>query len=154
ATPAIAYADSLGRTFLTIAHNRFDRNGSTIDERLRTRFVLDVEGCQREAIDAGDRRVMRCEYDLLRRSIHHTSMDGGNRWTLHDVAGYTIYTWDSRDHRLRTTYDALARPSETFLATGTDAERLVSQTIYGESLPNAEINNWRGKAVQHFDQAG
>ena len=34
------------------------------------------------------------------------------------------------------------------------ATRLVSRTVYGESQPNPEVNNLRGKVVQVFDQAG
>ena len=33
----IAHADTLGRTFLTIAHNRFERNGTLVEERYSTR---------------------------------------------------------------------------------------------------------------------
>jgi hypothetical protein len=47
-TPTVAHADSLGRTFLTIAHNRFERNGALVEEEYPTRVVLDIEGNQRE----------------------------------------------------------------------------------------------------------
>ena len=32
-----AFADSLGRPFLTVAHNRFERNGAIVDEKYATR---------------------------------------------------------------------------------------------------------------------
>ena len=35
---------------------------------------------------------------------------------LNDVAGQALYGWDSRDHRLRTSYDALRRPTEVHRA--------------------------------------
>ena len=52
------------------------------------------------------------DYDMLGNRIHSASMDAGERWTLNDVAGRALYGWDSRDHRLRTTYDVLGRPTE------------------------------------------
>ena len=154
ATPATAYADSLGRTFLTTLKNRFERNAVMVEQSHIMRVVLDLEGCLREVIDAEDRVVMRYEYDMLRRRIHRSSMDAGERWTLNDVAGYAIYAWDSRGHRFRTTYDPLTRPTATFLARNNDPELLVNQWFYGESLPNPEAGNVRGKLIQAHDQAG
>ena len=85
--------DSLGRTFLTVAHNRFERGrrhrrGEVSDPRR-----LDIEGNQREVRDAiaqnGDRGriVMRYDYDMLGNRIHQASMEAGERWMLNDVAG-------------------------------------------------------------------
>ena len=106
-TPAIAHMDSLGRTFLTIAHNKFEREKSdgsveTVEERYSTRIVLDIEGNQREVIDAKDRVVMRYDYDMLGSQIHSASMDAGERWMLNDVAGKPIHAWDARGHEFRT----------------------------------------------------
>ena len=154
ATPSVAYADSLGRSFLTVAHNRFERNGSIIEEKYPTRVVLDIEGNQREVIDAKDRIVMRYDYDMLGTQIHQASMEAGERWMLNDVAGQPIHAWDSRDHQFRTTYDPLRRPLEVFLREGGGAELLVGRTVYGETQPNPEAKNQRGKVVQLFDQAG
>ena len=58
---------------------------------------------------------MRYDYDMLGNRIHQASMEAGERWMLNDVAGKPISAWDSRDHRLRTAYDALRRPTEVFL---------------------------------------
>jgi hypothetical protein len=81
-TSTVAHADSLGRTFLTIAHNRVERNGALIEENYPTRVVLDIEGNQRAVIDAKDRVVMRYDYDLLGSRIHQASMEAGERWML------------------------------------------------------------------------
>ena len=154
ATPSVAYADSLGRSFLTVAHNRFERNGSIIEEKYPTRVIFDIEGNQREVIDAKDRIVMRYDYDMLGTQIHQASMEAGERWMLNDVAGQPIYAWDSRGHQFRTTYDPLRRPIEIFLREGAGAELLIGRTVYGETRPNPEAKNQRGKVVQLFDQAG
>ncbi len=154
-TPSIAHFDSLGRTFLTLAHNRFQRSGSDpVEEHFSTRVVLDVEGNQREIRDANNRLVMTYDYDVLSHRLHQASMEAGERWTLNDVAGQPIRAWDSRDHQLRTTYDPLRRPLDSFLKEGAGPELLVGRTVYGESRTSPETNNLRGKVVQHSDQAG
>jgi len=153
-TPTLAFFDTLGRTFLTIAHNRFQRNGNVLEEKLRTLIVLDIEGNQREVIDAKERVVMRYEYDMLSNRIRQESMEAGTRWVLNDVAGKPIYNWDSRGHVIRTTYDTLQRPSEVFLRKNNGPEKLIQQTVYGESQMNLEASNLRGKVYQVFDFAG
>ena len=154
ATPTVAHADSLGRTFLTVAHNRFVRNGVTVEEKYATRTELDIEGNQRAVTDANDRIVTRYDYDVLGTHIHQTSMEAGGRWVLNDVAGKPIYAWDSRDHRFRTTYDSLRRPTDNFLSKGAGRELLIGRTVYGEVRTDAEARNLRGKVVEVRDQAG
>jgi len=154
ATPAIAFFDALGRPFLTIAHNRFERNGATVDETYATRVDLDIEGNQRAVSDANGRIVMRYDYDMLGNRIHLASMEAGARWTLNDVLSKPIYAWDSRGHRFRTAYDPSRRPTDAWLSEDAGVERLVRRTVYGESQANPEANNLRSKVVQLFDQAG
>ena len=159
ATPTVAHADSLGRTFLTVAHNKAKYSDTPaaappVEEFHATRVVLDIEGNQREVIDAKDRVVMRYDYDMLGNRVHQASMEAGERWMLNDVAGKPLYAWDSRDHRFRTAYDPLRRPTDSFLSEGGGAEMVVGRSIYGESRPNPEGNNLRGKVVELFDQAG
>ena len=43
-TPTVAHFDALGRSFLTIAQNRFERNGAVVEESYPTRIDLDIEG--------------------------------------------------------------------------------------------------------------
>ena len=65
-------------------------------------LILDIEGNQREVIDAKDRVVMRYDYDMLGDRIHQASMEAGERWMLNDVTGKPLRAWDSRDHQFRT----------------------------------------------------
>jgi RHS repeat-associated protein len=160
-TPLVAHFDVLGRPFLTIAHNRSLQGGALIEERHSGRLRVDVEGNQREVRDAmtaaGDplgRIVMRYDYDMLGNRIHQASMEAGERWMLNDVTGKPLYAWDGRDHRFRSTYDALRRPTDVHLREGAGAESLIGRTVYGENRPNAEADNLRGMVVQLFDQAG
>jgi RHS repeat-associated protein len=158
-TPTVAHADSLGRTYLTVAQNKFKYSNAPpadppVQEFHRTRMVFDMEGNQREVVDGKDRVVMRYDYDMLGNRIHQASMEAGERWILNDAAGKPLYAWDSRNHRFRNAYDALRRPTDSFMREGAGADLLMGRTIYGETQPNPEINNLRGKVVQVFDQAG
>lgn len=159
ATPTVAHADALGRTFLTIAHNRFKRSDTPAtdlptDEFYTTRVILNIEGNPREVIDAKDRVVMRYDYDLLGNRIYQASMEAGERWMLNDVTGKPLYAWDSRDHQFRTAYDPLRRPTDSFLREGGGPEWLIGRSVYGETRLNPEAHNLRGKVIQVFDQAG
>ncbi len=159
ATPTVTHADSLGHTFLTVVQNKFKYRDTPpapppVDEFYRTRIILDIEGNQREVFDAKDRIVMRYDYDMLGNRIHQASMEAGERWILNDVTGKPLYAWDSRNHRFRTAYDPLRRPTDAFLRSGTGAEMVVERSIYGESCPNPEATNLCGKVVEHRDQAG
>ncbi|MBS0150491.1 MAG: hypothetical protein JSR31_06075 [Nitrospira sp.] len=163
-TPSVAHMDSLGRTFLTIAHNRVARNGGPLaDEFYRTSIVYDVEGNQRQVIDAKDRVVMRYDYDLLSTSIHSASMDAGERWMLNDVAGQPMRAWDARGHEFRTEYDQLHRPVRQFVR-GTDVNEsdprvlnrdvLFGKVEYGEGQPNDVALNFRTRTYKSYDNAG
>jgi RHS repeat-associated protein len=153
-TPTITYLDTLARTFLAVAHNRFERDGTTVEEKYATRIHFDIEGNQREVLDAKDRVVMRYDYDLLGARIHQASMDAGDRWMLNDVLGKPLRAWDSMDHTFSTGYDVLRRPIKSFLREGAGDEILMQLTVYGETQPGPEANNLRGKVYQVFDGAG
>ena len=157
-TPTVAYFDSLGRTFLTIAHNKFDRQGTTIEQRYRTLTEFDIEGNQRQVVDAKGRVVMRYDYDMLGNRIHQASMEAGERWMLNDVGGKPVHAWDSRDHAFRTEYDELRRPVRAFV-TGAipqdpGKEILFEKTEYGEGQPNDTQLNLRTRVYRHYDGAG
>jgi RHS repeat-associated protein len=153
-TPTVAHLDSLGRTIVTVAHNKFETDTTTSEEFYKTRTVLDIEGNQRSVIDALDRIVMKYDYDMLGNRIHSSSMEAGERWMLLDVTNKPIYTWDSRGHEFRNTFDVLQRPIQTFLTTSSEPEKLVEQICYGESQPDPENRNLRLQVFAVRDQAG
>jgi RHS repeat-associated protein len=167
-TPTTVYFDTLGRPFLTVAHNKVVCPGHDLhgtEDRFHTRVELDIEGNQRAVRDAiehnGDalgRVVMRYDYDLLGNRIHHASMEAGERWMLNDVTGKPIRAWDSRGHSFRSEYDPLRRPLRSFVTganpVSPDQELLTERLVYGEQHPEPELHNLRGAPYLHFDQAG
>jgi RHS repeat-associated protein len=157
-TPAVAHVDAIGRTFLTIARNRFERNNTIVEEEYPTRVELDIEGNYRSVRDGlvqnSDelgRIVTRDDYDMLGNRIHQASMEAGERWMLSDIIGKSIRAWDSRGFTHRHAYDELRRPVE-LLVTEDGVERLAERTVYGEGQGSS--NNHRGRMFQIFDGAG
>jgi RHS repeat-associated protein len=152
-TRSTTYFDTLGRTFLTVANNGTDANGN--DVIYKTQILLDIEGNQRQFVDAKDRIVMRYDYDMLGNRIRQASMEAGARWILNNVNGKPMRVWDSRGFSRRMTYDALQRPVELFVRhIAIDEEPVVIKTIYGETKPNPEATNHRLKIWELRDQAG
>jgi RHS repeat-associated protein len=141
ATPALTLLDSLGRSVVTVAHNRTDGT----DEKYLTFRKLDAQGRPLWVQDARGNRVTQyvtpplpggvhpfddaqnlapqgivpC-YDLTGQPLLLHSMDAGDRWLLNDAAGTPLFTWTSRGFRSRTTYDALRRPVGVFLSAAGD----------------------------------
>lgn len=172
-TPATEHFDALGRPFVTIERNRVVCEGHDLDgseETYATRVEIDIEGNQRSVRDAvkqaGDplgRVIVESSYDLLGNSIFQRSMDAGARWTLNDVTGQALRSWDDRGHNFVTGYDVLRRPFEQTVR-GTDAaasdprtlnrDVVVDRVEYGEGVANAEALNLRTQVYRHFDSAG
>jgi RHS repeat-associated protein len=160
-TPTAVYFDTLGRPFLTLAHNGFRPDGTPV--QYPTRVHLDIEGNQREVIDAKGRIVMRYDYDMLGNRIRQASMEAGARWMLNDGMSKPIRAWDSRGHHFRTEYDPLRRPTSQFVR-GTDAnhsdpralnrEVLFERIEYGEGQANDISLNLRTRVFRQYDGAG
>jgi RHS repeat-associated protein len=154
-TPATAFLDTLGRTFLTIAYNRTQSSGgSPVEEHNRTLLDIDIEGNQRSVADALNRRVMTYDYDMLGNKIHQVSVDAGERWMLNDAPGKPLLAWDSLDHRIRHQYDALRRPTNSYVQAGANVEVLAERIVYGEGQANDQALNLRTRLYQQFDGAG
>lgn len=160
-TPTASHFDTLGRIFLTVVDNGPDANLDP--QRYRTRVNLDVQGKQREVIDALDRSVMRYDHDLLGNVIHLASMEAGERWLLNDVLNNPIRSWDSRGHEFRSEYDSHRRILRRFVR-GADAvhsdprtlnqELLFERTEYGEGRLNDTALNLRTRVFRQSDGAG
>jgi RHS repeat-associated protein len=163
-TPAVRHLDPLGRTFLTMAHNRIPDpgGGAPIDEPHHTRMVLDVESNQLALVDPEGRTAARYEYDLAGNRIAIASLDGTDRWSLRDVGGRPVRGGDEAGHRFRTEYDPLRRAVRRFVSgTTPDSDpdtagtELLFETVdYGEGEPDAEARNLRTRMARSRDGAG
>ncbi|WP_223297266.1 SpvB/TcaC N-terminal domain-containing protein [Catenulispora acidiphila] len=159
ATPTVAHADPLGRTFLTVVSNKAKYSDTPaaeppVEQIHTTQVFFDIEGNQREIVDGEGRLAMRYTYDMLGNPVHQANMEAGERWMLNDVAGHALYAWDSRDRRVRTAYDPLRRPTDSLVSEAGGPELVVVRNVYGEGRPNPEDGNLRGKIAEVHDQAG
>lgn len=154
-TPTVVHLDVWGRAAVSVDHCRQPTDGEPTDEPHPTWTRLDLPGNEREMVDPLGRLVVRHDYDLVGNPIRQAGMESGERWTLLDVGGSPWYAWDTRGHRLRSTYDELRRPIGTYLATdAADTEILVGRIRYGESHPEPEARNLRTRVREIFDGAG
>lgn len=155
ATPTRSWLDSLGRTFLTVDHNRVRQDGAYLDQFCRTRRLLDVQGNEHEVRDALGRAVMRYRYSVLSAQVTRLGMDTGGGVVLPDVAGQPVYARNSRGFTFRTEYDPLRRPVRGYLAgPGITGQVLQTRTEYGDHLPGAEARNLRTQLARQYDDAG
>ena len=155
-TPQRIWVNSLGRTFVSIDHNRRERDGRPADQLLVTRVRFDAQGQEREVTDPRGRLVMRYGYDLGGTRTDEASMDAGRRLHLKDIAGKPVRTWNDRGFRFTTVYDELRRPVRSYVL-GDDArqgEVLHQRTDYGDGEPDAEARNLRNQIVRQYDAAG
>jgi RHS repeat-associated protein len=155
-TPARAWLDSLGRTFLTVTHNRVvARDGQLADQYGRTRSLLDIQGNQHEVRDPLGRAVMRYGFTMTSAQVTHAGMDTGGGLLLPDVTGKPVYARNSRGFTFRTEYDALRRPVRSYVSgPGITGQALRTRTEYGEKLPDAEARNLRTRVARQDDGAG
>jgi RHS repeat-associated protein len=181
-TPSIAYLDNLGRTFLTIADNGLDENG--VEQKYETRVEMDIEGKTTFITDDRGNRVMEYVYSVQEPEededeedeeedeeeqdnshlIYQKSMDAGERWTLSNVAGNPIRSWDSRYHQFTFYYDELQRPTRSHVK-GVDGDTPLNNVFeeikYGDwqgmsanDRDQSKANNLIGQPKEHYDAAG
>jgi RHS repeat-associated protein len=149
-TPAEAHLDSLGRTIFQLANNGVQGN-------YVTRSLFDILNNPLAVIDPRNNTVAQFNYDMTGRQVHQHEMDGGDRWLFPDTMNNMVYGLDSRNHRLRTEYDAIHRPTNQWLVadiTQNTDELLTCLIVYGENQPDDTLYNLRGKPFQRFDQSG
>lgn len=154
-TPTTSILDSLGRVFLSVTHNRYERTGKTTDEKYETRLELDIEGNQKSVVDPRGVLVLHQEFDVAGRVVHSSSPDAGDRWSLLDVGEKIVRAWDSRKQTFSYHYDSLERITHVWVSSNGGIESLVQRTIYGEIEGSPrESKNLLGKVYRMFDSAG
>jgi RHS repeat-associated protein len=146
-TPSTEHYDPLGHPFLVTVNN-----GTEGFYESRSKF--DVKGNILEVIDAEGRLVMRYDHDMLGTQIHQASMEAGELWTVNNAIGAMLFLWNTRGFRTRNSYDNQHRLVEVHVQEGNGPERLFDRNQYGETLPNPEAQNQRGKVVLIYDGSG
>ncbi|MFV8753052.1 SpvB/TcaC N-terminal domain-containing protein [Nannocystaceae bacterium ST9] len=149
-TPSKVVLDTLGRPFLTIAHNKDGED----DIFTETRSVMDIQGHVLAVVDARGNTAESRTYGMLGQSLEVESHDAGNRVHLLDALGQPMRSWDDRDQRFSIIYDDLRRPVDRTVSVGGGAEKLLSRIAYGELLASPAATNHRGRVHRVYDGAG
>ncbi|NVB39974.1 toxin [Pseudenhygromyxa sp. WMMC2535] len=150
-TPSLVHLDTLGRPFLSVAHNKTTANE---DEYIETRSVLDIQGKVLALIDARGNTAEARTYGMLGQSLRVTSVDAGDRWHLRNALGQPMRVWDSRDQRFSFSYDALRRPTDRTVSVAGGPEKLLTRILYGEQLDTPTLTNHRTHVYRAYDGAG
>lgn len=148
-TPAVTDLDTLGRAFRQTANNG-------AGELYTTLSTLDISGQALATEDALKRVILTQLYDMTGAAINASSVDSGERWMLAAVDGKPLVSWDARGIRVEREYDAARRPTGVFVSEAGASSRQVEQSVYGESLPQAQAKerNLLGALYESRDQAG
>ncbi|WP_421921236.1 SpvB/TcaC N-terminal domain-containing protein [Marinifilum sp.] len=141
-TPQVRYFDNLGREYMVE-----DDNGDYGKYRVHTK--LDIAGRPVEVTDAKG-RLMTTNTFAMQQALQVHNIDSGTRTLLNDATGQPLYSWDSRNHKVRMTYDTLRRPLATYLKEGNNAEIKVQEQVYGTS----DFLNNIGQLEFQYDQSG
>lgn len=100
----------------------------------------------------------RSEYGMGGQVLLSQSADAGTRQALSNMAGNPVYSWDSREFKVRTVYDNFQRQTSVYVSGGDGEQALsnwVQHTVYGETaLNNAADFNLVGKPYQDYDESG
>ncbi|MEU7144799.1 SpvB/TcaC N-terminal domain-containing protein [Nocardia sp. NPDC046473] len=138
--------DTLGRAHIVVVDNG--------TEKFVTTVIHDIQGNELITIDPREIRVLEQQFDMLGRPAHTLSRDAGERWTLVDVSGQPVRSWDGRGTFQRFRYDELRRVTHSYATTAGTGERLRSRGYYGDALGNGAADNVRGRLYLVFDGAG
>jgi len=138
-TPQRVYISPLGVAFKTEDDNRANSTETiTTGNTVTTIQTHDILGQITAVEDALERTMTENVYDMAGQLIMTENIDSGKRWFVFNAAKLPICTWDSRDKRITTQYDALLRPTNTLLKLGTATEVKVQEIVYGT---NDTLNN-------------
>ncbi|OAA70033.1 YD repeat-containing protein [Akanthomyces lecanii RCEF 1005] len=156
-TPSSVKFDSLGRacvSFEVLRHPQPSTSTSTVkDQVLRQPSFLDVQGMPVKLEDSLGRETATNIFAIGGWIMSETHMDNGTRWTLPDVSGIPILTWNARGQRFRTEYDRKRRIVGLHIRDG-ENESLVEASKYGETGADPELYNANGRIVLAYDQTG
>jgi RHS repeat-associated protein len=149
-TPTKVLLDTLGRPFLTIAHNKDGEDNLYFE----TKSVMDIQGHVLEVVDARDNIAEERVYGMLGQSLKVISHDAGDRVHLLNALGQPMRTWDDRNQRFSITYDDVRRPVDRTVSVSGGSEKLLSRIVYGELLADPADTNHRGRVYRVYDGAG
>ncbi len=145
-TVEVEHLDMAGETIRT---EQTDASDGAV---LGTSALLDDAGNRVALIDPRGVVVDRTDFDLLGNEIHRVRDGDGERFTLRDVLGTVVFSWDAADRMLRYRHDVLKRPLSLDV-TENGVTRRTRVYEYADSAAEATRNR-RGEVVRISDESG
>lgn len=97
----------------------------------------------------------RSEYSTGGQVLKSESADAGTRWSLTNIAGNTVFAWDSKGQRSQSSFDNLQRSTGVYaISDDGTLNNQVQVTVYGEVVTDAANHNLMGRAWKDYDEAG
>lgn len=151
-TPLVTHFNSLGQLIYAVEHNKFRNRLTNVvqEEFYASLSAIDIAGNRIAMQDSRNLQVMQYAYDMLDRPASTTSMDAGQRRTLSDVMGMTLYRWDAKGNRIHTLYDPLHRPLQQVLLKPSNSALVYEKFVYGTD----KTKNQNGQLLTHYDKSG
>ncbi|KAI8946082.1 virulence plasmid 65kDa B protein-domain-containing protein [Xylaria longipes] len=151
-TPDISYLDAEGHEILSVTSD----NSSV---RQTARAQLDAAGNVTSVFDTLNRVVSKSRFDICQRRSFQEEMDGRVDLTLPDALGLDWLRWTRGSENpscQQMEHDDLGRLRCVWLRQKDDTQKgkLIIRQDYGESQPNAKVNNLRGRLYKTLDQSG
>ena len=141
-TPQVTHLDNLGREY------QIDDDNGT-EGVYTVHYKLDILGRQIITTDPMGRKITTITMGMKQAFVTE-NIDSGTRAILNDVQGKPVYSWDSRNHEFKHTYDALNRPLTISLKDKNDTSYIIEKTVYGTISDNNSI----GQIIKQYDQSG
>jgi RHS repeat-associated protein len=146
-TPKVTHIDGMERTLYVVSNFGGGKTAAVRSE-------IDLTGRFSKLFDQNQREVASAFAGMAGTPVLGESAEKGRRWTFQNVLGALVKTWDEHGREFRAVYDALHRPTGTFVQEAGKPEILFNYVVYGDRLANAEQSNLLGSLHQIFDQAG
>jgi RHS repeat-associated protein len=145
-TPTVMHTDTLARPFYTIQQDG-------INPAIHSYENLDIQTNRVSVKDGNGKLPLSYQYNMLQHPCAQQSLDSGTAFSLVDVAGQAVYSWDAEERLFSVAYDALHRPLSRTLHYG-GADIVLEKTVYGEGQASDKAKNLRGQVYEHYDSSG
>ncbi|KAF4437661.1 putative insecticidal toxin complex protein [Fusarium austroafricanum] len=114
----------------------------------------DVNGNKIRDFDSYSRLVEKAVYDKLGNKLRSIGMDKGDSWSIKDVQGGELLSWNCRGYSFATRYDDLRREIQRLVWKGSETAKLIKRVTYGEKHGDAATLNLKNQVWTVEDQAG
>lgn len=117
--------------------------------------LSDVQGREREVVDARGVRVQHDVLDMAGNVVMRDTADKGRRRVLYDAMGRPAMEWDSLGSTYKYLYDELGRATGTlWREAASSSDMVIERRVYGDGAADGRERNMVGQLLETHDQSG